>query len=92
MAATAIRRFSRRAPDPDVLEALLEGACFVPGSFDDPNTYAQLRQALDGIDNDAGEPLNCVLYLSTAPLFFPLIVERLGEYGLNRRPDADVGS
>jgi glucose-6-phosphate 1-dehydrogenase len=90
MAATAIRRFSRRAPDPDVLEALLEGACFVPGSFDDPNTYAQLQQALAGIDNDAAGPLNRVLYLSTAPLFFPLIVERLGEYGLNRRPDADV--
>ena len=87
---TAIRRFSRRAPDPDVLEALLEGACFVPGSFDDPNTYAQLRQALAGIDSDAGGPLNRVLYLSTAPLFFPLIVERLGEHGLNRRPDADV--
>jgi glucose-6-phosphate 1-dehydrogenase len=89
-AADAIRRFSRRYPDPAVLEALLEGARFLPGSFDDPPLYEALEQALGSCDEDAGEPLNRCFYLSTAPHFFPVIVDRLGERGLNRRADAEV--
>jgi glucose-6-phosphate 1-dehydrogenase len=90
LAAVAIREHSRRYPDPDVLATLLEGARFVPGSFDEPAVYAQLEQSLGEADAEAGEPLNRVFYLSTAPQFFPLIVEQLGRRGLNRTADAAV--
>src|SRR5246127_824072 len=36
----AIRTFSRRTPDPDVLKALLENVRYVAGTFDDPSVYA----------------------------------------------------
>jgi glucose-6-phosphate 1-dehydrogenase len=86
----AIRRFSRRVPDEDVLDALLAGMRFVEGSFDAPQTYAALQQALSAFDAEAGEPLNRVFYLSTAPLYFPVIVEQLGAHGLDRREHGAV--
>jgi glucose-6-phosphate 1-dehydrogenase len=74
----AIRRFSRRKPDEDVLRSLLEHVRYVPGTFDDESVYGQLGKVLDVFERDAGEPLNRAFYLSTAPSFFPTIVQRLG--------------
>jgi glucose-6-phosphate 1-dehydrogenase len=47
---------------------------------------------LDAFDDaDGGEPLSRVFYLSTAPMFFPVIVEALGRAGLAGDHDgADV--
>jgi glucose-6-phosphate 1-dehydrogenase len=86
----AIRAFSRRTPDGDVLAGLLENVRYVPGVFDDPGVYAKLSEALDGFDEDAGERLNRAFYLSTAPSFFPTIVGQLGGSGLSRRADTEV--
>src|ERR1700759_3736846 len=38
----AIRRFSRRKPDPDVLKGLLENVRYVPGTFDETSVYETL--------------------------------------------------
>jgi len=85
-----IGRFSRRAPDPDVLVGLLDGLRYVQGSFDEARVYADLVRTLAEADERAGRPLNRVFYLSTAPEFFPLIAAMLGESSLNRSPDAEV--
>ena len=90
MAAEGIRRFSRRPPDEAVLRALLEGVRYVAGTFDDDVAYATLADTLAGLDAHAGRRLNRCFYLSTAPTFFPIIVERLGEHGLNHIDDAEV--
>jgi glucose-6-phosphate 1-dehydrogenase len=74
----AIRRFSRRTPDEDVLSGLLDNVRYVPGTFDDESVYSELSTVLDEFEKEAGEPLNRAFYLSTAPSFFPVIVERLG--------------
>ena len=74
----AIRRFSRRTPDEDVLKSLLDNVKYVPGTFDDPEVYTELGCVLDSFDEEAGETLNRAFYLSTAPSFFPVIVEQLG--------------
>jgi glucose-6-phosphate 1-dehydrogenase len=89
-ATEAIRQFSRRDPDEQVLASLLEHVRYVAGSFDDPATYEGLAKALDAHDQDAGQPLNRCFYLSTAPEFFPVIVEQLGERKLQRHPEAEV--
>jgi glucose-6-phosphate 1-dehydrogenase len=89
-AQAAIRHFSRRVLDEAVLDALLAGFRFVEGSFDDPQTYVAAERVLGEFDTEAGEPLNRIFYLSTAPSFFPVIVEQLGAHGLNRRAVADV--
>jgi glucose-6-phosphate 1-dehydrogenase len=74
----AIRRFSRRKPDDSVLSSLLDNVKYVPGTFDDEAVYGELHTVLDEFEKEAGEPLNRAFYLSTAPSFFPVIVERLG--------------
>jgi glucose-6-phosphate 1-dehydrogenase len=86
----AIRRFSRRTPDENVLAGLLENVKYVPGSFDDDAVYATLGTVLDDFEHKDGEPLNRAFYLSTAPSFFPVIVEELGNSELNRHDDAEV--
>ncbi len=86
----AIRRFSRRKPDEDVLAGLLETVRYVPGMFDDDAVYTELSTVLDGFEEQAGEPLNRAFYLSTAPSFFPVIVEELGRSKLARHEHAQV--
>jgi glucose-6-phosphate 1-dehydrogenase len=86
----AIRRFSRRKPDEDVLKRLLEDVRYVQGTFDDAKAYSKLEQVLDHFEQHAGEPLSRAFYLSTAPSFFPVIVEALGEQGLDRHEGAEV--
>ena len=86
----AIRSFSRRTPDEDVLAGLLEHVKYVPGTFDDERVYRELAFVLDRFDERAGEPLNRAFYLSTAPAFFPVIVEALGAQALDRRAGAEV--
>jgi glucose-6-phosphate 1-dehydrogenase len=90
-AADAIRRFSRRAPDDAVLTRLLADVRYVSGSFDEEDVYARLAAALDDFDESlGGDPLNRCFYLSTAPAFFPVIVEALGRADLCTHDGADV--
>jgi glucose-6-phosphate 1-dehydrogenase len=86
----AIRSFSRRPPDEDVLAGLLAHVKYVPGTFDDDAVYGELARTLDGFEAHDGERLNRAFYLSTAPAFFPVIVEALGRRGLHRHEDAQV--
>ncbi|HEX3692966.1 MAG TPA: glucose-6-phosphate dehydrogenase [Solirubrobacteraceae bacterium] len=92
----AVRQFSRRTPDEEVLHRLLEHVRYVPGTFDDVTVYERLEKVLEGFEEHAGEPLNRAFYLSTAPAFFPVIVEALGSQGLAdqevARADADPGA
>jgi glucose-6-phosphate 1-dehydrogenase len=86
----AIRRYSRRQPDPEVLKKLLENVKYIPGTFDDDAVYGSLSEALDGFEKRAGEPLNRAFYLSTAPGFFPIIIERLGSSKLAHHEGGEV--
>ncbi|HEX6621793.1 MAG TPA: glucose-6-phosphate dehydrogenase, partial [Solirubrobacteraceae bacterium] len=86
----AIKEFSRREPDPAVLDKLLDEVRYVPGMFDDASVYATLGTALDEFDKAAGVRMNRCFYLSTAPMFFPVIVGQLGEHKLTRHEGADV--
>jgi glucose-6-phosphate 1-dehydrogenase len=86
----SIDRFSRRRPNADVLDGLLESVRFVTGAFDDDDLYPRLRTVIESIDEAAGSAMNRVFYLSTAPEFFPIITGNLGEAGLNTTEDAEV--
>src|SRR5688572_2708747 len=67
MARESITEYSRRPPDEQVLEKLLERVRYVPGTFDDDSVYDALAQQLNEFDEEAGVPFNRVFYLSTAP-------------------------
>ncbi len=86
----SIRQFSRRKPDEEVLSGLLANVRYVPGVFDDHAVYEALAKVLDRFEKDAGEPLNRAFYLSTAPSFFPVIVEELGSSDLSQHDQAEV--
>jgi glucose-6-phosphate 1-dehydrogenase len=79
-AAEAIRAFSRTRPDDTVLEGLLTGLRYVTLAFDDTAGCSRL----------AGESMARAFYLSTAPEFFPVIVEALGAAGLAESDQAQV--
>jgi glucose-6-phosphate 1-dehydrogenase len=89
-AEDAIREFSRTEPDEKVLKELLQRVRYVSGTFDDASVYEKLGKALAEFDEEAGQPLNRAFYLSTAPEFFPVIVENLGKAGLDCHEGAEV--
>jgi glucose-6-phosphate 1-dehydrogenase len=88
-ARESISEFSRREPDDQVLDGLLERLSYIGFSFDDQEGYGKLSEALDKLDGEA-HPLNRAFYLSTAPEFFGVITGALKEADLNYRREADV--
>jgi glucose-6-phosphate 1-dehydrogenase len=90
LARESIDRFSRRKPDPDVLEGLLDDVRYISGHFDDDNVYGELDRTLKEMDERAGHPLNRIFYMATAPEFFPVIAGKLGSAGLERTEDAQT--
>ena len=90
IARDAIKEHSRRQPDDQVLEKLLERVRYVPGTFDVDSVFERLKEELDQFDEEAGIAFNRIFYLSTAPNFFALIVKKLGEHKLHRHSEADV--
>jgi glucose-6-phosphate 1-dehydrogenase len=89
-ARASISEFSRREPDPDVLDGLLPRMQYLGFSFDDQEGYGRLLKCLEALDAEGGAPLNRAYYLSTAPEFFPVITEALREAGLHRHEQCDV--
>ncbi len=90
MAKESIVKYSRRKPDDQVLDKLLAQVRYVPGTFDDDSVYGRLDEQLEEFDSEAGIDFNRLFYLSTSPTFFPVIVGKLGEHGLNRHDGAEV--
>jgi glucose-6-phosphate 1-dehydrogenase len=90
MASESSEQHSRRPPDEQVLEKLLERVRYVPGTFDMDSVFERLKQELAQFDEEAGIAFNRIFYLSTAPNFFALIVKKLGDYELDKHPESDV--
>jgi glucose-6-phosphate 1-dehydrogenase len=90
MMRESIQKYSRRKPDDQVLDKLLEHVKYVPGTFDDDSVYDNLDETLKEFDKEAGIEFNRLFYLSTAPTFFAVIVGKLGDHGLNRHAEAEV--
>jgi glucose-6-phosphate 1-dehydrogenase len=90
MARESITQHSRRKPDEQVLAKLLDRVRYVPGTFDDDSVFEKLTGELEAFDAEAGIEFNRAFYLSTAPRFFPLIIEKLGAHGLDRHKGAEV--
>jgi glucose-6-phosphate 1-dehydrogenase len=90
MATESVREFSRRAVREQVLEKLFSDVRYVSGSFDDDGVYSGIRDALGEFDESAGLTLNRCFYLSTAPTFFPVIIDALGRNALAHQEGAEV--
>ncbi|HXE43807.1 MAG TPA: glucose-6-phosphate dehydrogenase [Conexibacter sp.] len=90
LAADAIRRHSRRAPDEAVLAEMLAGARYVAGPCDDPDLYRRVSQVLAQLEPAGERPPDRAFYLSTAPKLLRPIVDGLGAHELHEREGAEV--
>jgi glucose-6-phosphate 1-dehydrogenase len=90
VARESVGNYSRRKPDEQVLDMLLERMYYVSVPFDDGDAYAELGRKIEELDEEAGQPLSRMYYLSTAPEYFPVIAEQLKANGLHRHEEADV--
>jgi len=80
----AAERHSRGAPlNPRTWESFASSITYFSGDLADPATYQGLKRRLEEIDTQRGTAGNRLYYLATPPSFFPVIVHRLGEAGLN---------
>jgi glucose-6-phosphate 1-dehydrogenase len=61
---------------------------YLTGSYDDPGTYLRLTERLAQLDAEAGTQGNRLFYLATPPVLYPVIIEHLGQAGLN---NSDAG-
>ena len=72
MARESIEQYSRREPDEQVLEKLLEQVRYVPGTFDDGQRLRAARRGPRRVRRARpGSSFNRVFYLSTAPSVLP---------------------
>ena len=77
-----------RRPTPKVLDKLLERIRYVPGTFDDDRrATSSSTSSSTSSTTRPGSTFNRLFYLSTAPTFFPVIVGKLGEHGLNKHDE-----
>lgn len=90
VARDSIKEYSRRPPDQQVLEKLLERVRYVAGTFDEDAVFERLKDQLAQFDEEAGIAFNRIFYLSTAPTFFAQIVQKLGDHVLHQHSEADV--
>ncbi len=56
---------------------------YLVGSYDDPETYGRLAERLERLDREAGTQSNRLYYLATPPTLYPIVIEQLGQAGLN---------
>ena len=61
MARESIEKYSRRPPDAQVLDKLLEQVRYVPGTFDDDSVYEQLDKQLSEFDERGRDPVQPAL-------------------------------
>jgi glucose-6-phosphate 1-dehydrogenase len=85
-ARASLERFSRTQIDESYWTAFADSLHYVSGSFDDPEAFRALGERLARIDAGHGTEGNRVYYLSTPASFFPVIVDNMGQTGLNDPP------
>ncbi len=79
----AVAKFARNNPmSNDKWDKFADGLFYHQAEFHDLNGCITLARLCDKIDAERGTLGNRLLYLATAPEYYPLIVKQLGEAGL----------
>ncbi|HEX6306008.1 MAG TPA: glucose-6-phosphate dehydrogenase, partial [Anaerolineales bacterium] len=63
---------------------------YMPGSYDDPQTFRRLEERLEAFDKEMGTQGNRLFYLAIPPFLYSDVIRMLGEGGLNRRDNGWV--
>jgi glucose-6-phosphate 1-dehydrogenase len=79
----ALTKYSRQKPiDDAVWTSLAEGIGYVRGTFENPQTYADLKERLERCDQERGTQGSRIFYLAVGPEEMIPIVKGLAEVGL----------
>ena len=82
----SLERFSRRLPIDEAVWSRFSGALdYLGGGFEDPATYAALKDRLASLERSMGTLGNHLFYLATPADLFPVIVRNLHAIGLLSR-------
>ena len=85
----AVASFSRRKPiDASVWSDFERGISYVAGTFEDPATYARLREHLEELDRERGTGGSRLYYLAVPPAEHATITKGLKEANLVADPGA----
>ena len=85
MAADAIKEFSRRELKEDVWARLAARTLYVSGGYDEKAAYDRLAARITALDQEIGQELQPLFYISTPPTVFAPIIQNLGASGLAAR-------
>jgi glucose-6-phosphate 1-dehydrogenase len=77
------RENSRSGHDPEAWKKFVSSFTYHRGDLNDSNSYKTLSAHLDAIELENERNHNRLFYLSTAPEFFPVVLENLKSTGLN---------
>jgi len=77
-----MKQFATGPVDSDLWEWFVRRMHYVPGNFNDPAAYEQLKATLEKVDKDHSTHGNYFFYLATAPNYFGSVIESLGKAGL----------
>jgi glucose-6-phosphate 1-dehydrogenase len=73
-----VRQFGRL--DPEVWEPFAARLVYMPGRYDDPQTYRRLKEHLG---ESSAAHANRLFYLAVPPEVYPIIIRQIGEAGLD---------
>jgi glucose-6-phosphate 1-dehydrogenase len=82
-----IREFLGEEFEQGLWDSVLPRAYYMPGDFQDPQTYVRLKELLGQVKAEQGNSADVLFYLATPPRFFGEIAKRLGEAGLAQESD-----
>ena len=79
-----MNQFATDEIDASEWQWLADRLYYLPGDFDDDQTYARMKVLVEELDQKHQAAGNCVFYLATAPQYFAPIVQQLGRVGLTQ--------
>ncbi len=82
LAKAAARQHARTSWDEDVWDRLSGNIRFVPGSFDDDDSFDSLTVALKELSASHGIKGNAAFYFSIPPAMFPVVLEQIRRTGM----------
>jgi len=78
----ALNEFSDEEVDEAEWSSFAAGLFYLPGEFDDKETYNKIKTKLAEIDQTHHTQNNRLFYLATAPEFFGVVARQLGSAGM----------
>ena len=77
-----MNEFATEKVDEEIWKWLEDRLYYLPGDFEDDETYARLKTLLEKVDKERNGEGNYFFYLATAPDYFASVVQRIGSTGL----------